>query len=942
MRTLKLYHFVIVFFILTKTSAQHDITINAVLDSEQKTLTIKQEIVFKNSSNDILNKIFFHDWANGFSDKTTPLGKRFSEDFLKKFYFAKEIDRGSTTIQNISDQNSAPLTWGRHEGIQDILWVDSPSPIYPGQQQTFILTYKVKIPNAKFTRYGYHNNKNFSLKHWYIVPAVYDTTWNIYSHKNLDDFYAPLGNYQINLTLPTDYEVTSELQQESLLLSENDLTKTIQLYGNKRNEVKLYIEKESSFYDFPSNGIQFVSSVDDDELMPKMKSVTIDRILSFLQKRLGPYPFDKIVVSENDYKNNPVYGLNQLPDIVRPFPDGFQYEIKQLKSITEKYLRRTLLVNPRYDAWIKDAIHIHLIMDYTQQHYPDMKIIGKLSKVIGIRWFHLAKLDFNDQYYLAYKNMMRLFLDQSLDTPQDELVKFNQNIANAYKAGVGLKYLEDYLGDDNIVNQSIQEFYSQNVLQHTGSEEFRQILTNLSKKDVSWFFEDYIKTNKNIDFKIKSVKKRKDSLEIKIKNKNNTNVPISLYGLRKKDVVSKTWVMGVDGTKKVKISNDDITKIVLDYDQNIPEVNRRNNYKNLKWIFNKPFQFRFFQDVEDPKSNQIFFIPEFEFNVYDGFTIASKFYNSSFIKKNFEYRIAPAYGLKSKTLLGSYSLIYRDEVANDGLYQIRYITNGSMFSYAPELLFRRFSSSVSFLFRPSDLRSNQRQNFTIRNINVFRDKDDEIPLATPDYNVFNARYRYSDFNLINFLGYSMDYQLSQNFSKISTTINYRKLFLNNRQLNLRLFAGTFLFNNTQKDGDFFSFALDRPTDYLFDYSYLGRSEDTGLVSQQIILAEGGFKSQLEYPFANQWITTFNANTNIWNWVYVYGDIGALKSKGTSAKFVYDSGIRLSLVADYFELFFPVVSNNGWEMSKPNYGQQIRFMITLSPKTLISLFTREWY
>jgi hypothetical protein len=41
----------------------------------------------------------------------------------------------------------------------------------------------------------------------------------------------------------------------------------------------------------------------------------------------------------------------------------------------------------------------------------------------------------------------------------------------------------------------------------------------------------------------------------------------------------------------------------------------------------------------------------------------------------------------------------------------------------------------------------------------------------------------------------------------------------------------------------FSYAADRPTDYLFDYNYLGRSESTGLYSQQFILAEGGFKSK---------------------------------------------------------------------------------------------------
>ncbi|WP_241507175.1 metalloprotease [Aquimarina sediminis] len=938
----RIYNFVIVFFTLTVASAQHNVIINADIDTEKKVLTIEQEVTYQNTSTDTLRKVFFHDWANSFSSKTSPLGKRFAEDFLKRFYFAENEERGGTIIQSVTGKKTSSLPWGRHQGIEDILWITSPKPILPGESQTFHIRYKVKVPSSKFTRYGYHENGNFSLKYWYIVPAVYDTKWNIYSHKNLDDLYAPLANYQIDFTIPESYEIVSDLNIETTLLSDDETKKRIQLKGHKRNQVNLYLEKKSTFYSFSTEGIQFISNIDDNNLIPEMKSVATKRIIDFLQKRLGSYPFEKILISENDYKNNPVYGLNQLPDILRPFPDGFQYEIKQLKTITEEYLEKTLLINPRYDTWIKDAIHIYLMMAYTEQYYPEMKIIGKLSKVIGIRWFHAADLKFNDQYFLAYKNMARLYLDQPLTLPQDQLVKFNKNIANAYKAGVGFKYLEDYLGDDNIVDQSIKDFYAQKVLKHTNSSEYKEILTSLSPKNIEWFFEDFIQTNKKLDFKIKSVKKEADSLEVTIKNKGNSSMPISLVGLRKKDVVSKTWVTNITGTKKVKIANEDISKLVLDYDQNIPEVNRRNNYRNLKWIFNKPIQFRFFQDVEDPRYSQIFFIPEVEFNVYDGFTLASKFYNKSFIRKNFEYNISPAYGFKSNKLLGSASMFYRSLISDYGLYQIRYGINGSMFSYAPDLLFRRFSSSVSFYFRPENLRSNEKQRLSFRNINVSRDRDEANPVATPDYNVFNARYRYSDFNLIDFIGYTVDYQISKNFSKISSTVNYRKLFLNNRQLNLRLFAGTFLFNDTEKDGDFFSFALDRPTDYLFDYSYLGRSEDTGFVSQQIILAEGGFKSKLDYPFANQWITTFNANTNIWNWIYAYGDIGLVKNKSVSPKFVYDAGVRLSLVADYFEVFFPVVSNKGWEISQPNYNEQIRFIITLSPETLIGLFTREWY
>ena len=173
------------------------------------------------------------------------------------------------------------------------------------------------------------------------------------------------------------------------------------------------------------------------------------------------------------------------------------------------------------------------------------------------------------------------------------------------------------------------------------------------------------------------------------------------------------------------------------------------------------------------------------------------------------------------------------------------------------------------------------------------------------------------------------------------SLEYRKLFRNNRQINLRFFTGTFLYSDDM-ESDYFSFALDRPTDYLFDYNYYGRSQGSGLFSQQIIVAEGGFKSQLQPEYANQWLATLNASTNLYKWFFVYGDVGLVKNQHENAQFLYDSGIRLSLVDDYFELFFPVYSNLGWEVAQENYDQKIRFIVSLDLNTLIRLFTRRWY
>ena len=196
--------------------------------------------------------------------------------------------------------------------------------------------------------------------------------------------------------------------------------------------------------------------------------------------------------------------------------------------------------------------------------------------------------------------------------------------------------------------------------------------------------------------------------------------------------------------------------------------------------------------------------------------------------------------------------------------------------------------------------------------------------------------------MINYYNANFNLQWSNVFTKISTQLEYRKLYLNNRQINLRLFSGLFLRNNTRQDQDYFNFALDRQTDYMFDYSYLGRSESSGIYSQQLVISEGGFKSDLDPGFANQWITTINTSVNMWRWIYAYGDLGMVKNLGSNAKFVYDSGIRASFVTDYFELYFPLYSNLGWEPGLDHYASRIRFIATLDIQTLSGLFTRKWY
>ena len=151
-----------------------------------------------------------------------------------------------------------------------------------------------------------------------------------------------------------------------------------------------------------------------------------------------------------------------------------------------------------------------------------------------------------------------------------------------------------------------------------------------------------------------------DSLRVTVKNKTGTKVPVPLYGLKKDSVVYKTWIPAMDSIAVVTVPKKDIRRLALNYDRVVPEINNRNNYRNLKGIFNKPLQVRLFQDIEDPKYNQTFVMPVFDFNVYDGLSIGPKLYNKTVLPKNWNYRIQPRYGLKSNQIVGSASIVYTD------------------------------------------------------------------------------------------------------------------------------------------------------------------------------------------------------------------------------------------------------------------------------------------
>ncbi len=892
--------------------------------------------MYHNTSKNSLSRIFLHNWSNSFKNNNTPLGKRLIKDYKKDFYFAEDKDRGYSKIHTLTSNNQE-LDFQEVRNQNDIIEIQLNSSLQPKDSIAISANYTIKIPKAQFTGYG-KTGDGYHLRFWYLTPAIYQNGWQLMSNLNMDDLYENVADFSINLDIPKDYYLESNLYQYE---TEKANSKNYYLIGKRKKDIILSISRRNKFRVFKTISSQIKTDIFDKRIDLTLANKIVNRQISFIEDFIGTHPHVEILVDGNTVNKNSLKDIYGIPNWLRPYPENFKWEIRFFKALTNKYINDVLLLNDRKDYWLCDGIETFLMMEYINKYYPDVTVFGRFSKIWGFKSYNLAKLKQNDRYSFFYQFSARRFFDQPLTTRADSLSNFNRKVVSQYKAGLGFKYLKDFIGND-ILKKSFKQFYKNNALELTSSETFRKILESNTDKKLDWFFGDYVNTSKKIDYKLKRVQqlKAEDSLLVTIKNKRNITAPVSLYGIKNDSIRFKTWVTDVDSVKTVKIKAGDYDKLALNYEQIYPEYNFLNNYKKPNNAFiSKPIQFRFLKDIEDPNYNQVFFNPNVKFNLYDGMILGVNFNNRAIIRHNFDFSITPNYAFRSENLTGSFSLGYDHFLEESKIYKIRYGISGSNFHYAPELSYNTFSPFVNIQFRRNSLRDVGTKFLLSRIVYVDREiNPTDTEVESDKYQILNFRYIYSKPDVIKRFQYAINGEFADNFTKFSTDIRYLKFFTEKQSFNLRFFGGVFLYNNSE--GDFFSFGLNRSSDYLFEQNLFGRSERSGLFSQQFVVSDGGFKSFFKTPvFANQMLLSANTSVSVWRWAEIYNDLAMLKSKNQNTRFFYENGIRLNFVPNILEFYFPIYTNEGFEVNQRAYPQKIRFVITTSLDRIYNFLRR---
>lgn len=928
-------------FLIAEVSAQQDsISLTARLVENTNQIAVTQDIIYQNKTQKPISKIHLLNWISAYKNRDTPLLSRSLQNRKNELYFAKKEELGTTTDLVIKT-DAAELT--SYNGNSENIEVPLTEAMQPGERVKISLQYVLNLPNQKFTGYGI-GDKKITLKYFFIVPDGFeDDKQSPKFFRNIEENQSPGNYWKVNFELPPDYISESNLSRKSGNSFEGSLTKDAEflLTQNGVDEIETLIDDQNVKIDFGY------------KLTPSEKQnleFYLPLQLHFIKNKLEFLP-DYIFISEKFQKDENFIGIDDIKFWkfqYQLFSDAEKTDLNYFSVLSKAIVQRAAIFEKSSDHWLMNGLKTYLEIQYIERYYQNRKLLGNLPdelKIFGLKplkFFHLSKLELSERYGLAYQYMLTQNLDQKISEPFEKLSNFNANAISHFETGSLFSFVAEKMGPEKF-DDFVSSYLKEQAGKQVDQKAFLDELTIASGYSAD-FLEEFIQHKNRVNFSLKRYRKLDDNFQIKISKNTRQTIPFKIE-TEEKSGKKETFWFDTESSEKITeytIPQANADKIVINSDYIFPEKNFRDNYLYTKGLFanTKKIKLKLFRDIPNPEYNEIYLNPRLNFNVYDRVLAGLNFKNASLFDRKFNYSFTPYFSTGTGRLTGSGGVSYSFQPAESFYRSLDVGVSGSYFHYDYDLKYRKISAFIGINFTKNP-RSDIGRSLGF-SYNYF-DKDLDPQRLNLDeyskYNLWNLGYAYSDRSIIHEKYISAGLQWMEDFQKISTELSYRWEFAEDKKISFRFFGGYFLKNDTKNN--LFDYGISRVSNYAFSYGLLGQSATSGLLTQQLILAEGGFKSYVGST-ANQWITSLNADAHVWRWFNVYADAGLYKSKMQEPQFIWDSGVKVKVIPDFLEVYFPIQSSLGFEPSFKDYGRRIRFTLSLNLSAITGYFRRGWF
>ncbi len=565
--------------------------------------TGNQELIYYNNSPDTLKKVYYHLYFNAFQPNSMmDVRSRNLNDPDKRvrdrILYLRENEIGYHRIGSLT-QDGKSLSYNI-EGT--ILEVDLVDPIYPGSSSTFKMTFESQVP-VQIRRSGRDNAEgiSYSMAQWYPKLAEYDKSgWHAHPYVQRE-FYAPWGDFEVNITIDKDYLVAAgaELQNPSEIgygyIEEGEVNRpsgrklTWKFKAENVHDFMWaadpdYVHKKIQVPDGPL--VHFIFQ--EDSLTEKWNRIPklVVKSFQFMSETFGEYPYAHFYVVQG--------GDGGMEYPMATLINGHR-NLKSLMSVIiheafHSWYQGVLGSNESYYAWMDEGF-TEFAENITKAH-----IYGGVNK------------DPHSGNYSGYFNLVESGLEEPMTTHADHFeTNFAYSRAAYSKGAVTLAQLGYVIGDDVLLS-GMRKYFDTWKFRHPDKNDFIRLMEKHSGIELDWYFDWWINSTKTIDYGIESVLENKsDQTKIRLDRVGKIPMPIDLVvtkvdgsqtlyyiplGLMRGEksnessmdrVIMKDWYWTHPTYEFViPVSIDEIKSIELDPSKRMADTDRSNNFYSVK------------------------------------------------------------------------------------------------------------------------------------------------------------------------------------------------------------------------------------------------------------------------------------------------------------------------------------------------------------------------
>jgi hypothetical protein len=577
-------------------TATYDLT--ATVDPDANLLRGRGTIQYRNNSPDTLRQLVLHLRQN--IHKKGTLRNR-PADVTGGMTLNRLGMGGTDTLRQVRSQQQLRRL-GQGYVVQDTrLVVFPPQPLRPDSTATLNVDWHFSIPGADNFRMG-QDGSVYYLGYWYPQMAVYDDVngWTAEPYQGDGEFYMGYADYDVSVTVPAGWLVgaTGTLQNPDAVLTD---AVQARLDRARRSESVVTVVDSSD----RGVGTATVAPPSGDSTLTWNFAAEQVRDVAFGAS--GDFVWDAAAArteagthmvhafyrpDKQLWRRSAEYGrfsVEHLSEMVMPYPYPQMTAIEGPIGGGMEYPMITLIGSPS-SAEALFGVTYHEI---SHMWFP--MVVGTNEKAYA--WLDEGTTTFNEtegrddfypetnawaqseHYYYRFASSVRTPSMRHADRyPVDGPARY---VASYDKPGVMLHALRGILGEDTFF-EAYREFARRWAYKHPTPYDFFNTFEDVAGRELDWFWRGAFYESWTLDHAVQSVDQGEDGVVVTVADRGLLPMPVLLTATYA-DGRTVTKRVGVDAwldgkrTVTVQLAAGEVTRVVLDPDQVLPDLDRANN-----------------------------------------------------------------------------------------------------------------------------------------------------------------------------------------------------------------------------------------------------------------------------------------------------------------------------------------------------------------------------